>query len=421
MRVTVSYDTRLPDLQKITEYPVQALQRDNRPPEFLTKEIRQPLDTIPVIKVSEPWILRQIPENSPKGARVAPAVTATDPDGDTLKYSVVLPGPPSHILGAPSYASHFTIDESTGEIIFDGGVIIDFENKEGPRRIDITVGVTDGKNVDGEDDDSIDATIDVFIEASDVDEEGPGLGPATTTTPNGAPQMSPGQSAPGKAAPAPLKRPLGMRAQPGNGSATLSWKDPGNSSIIGYEYAWYSDNAVNISAWEPVPNGDADTTEFTITGLENDLTYIVFIRAVDENGPGKVSAVAVTPNEAAQAALRPARIFICMEEMIGRRLYKDCSILLNVKDELDRDGILNWSVFVPITQWDGITVKGTPKRVKRIDLPNRGLVGSIPEDLAGLNKLTHLNLKGNNLADTCTPKAVADGLKVVKPAACADD
>ena len=125
--------------------------------------------------------------------------------------------------------------------------------------------------------------------------------------------MSPGQSALGKAAPAPLKRPLGMRAQPGNGSATLSWKDPGNSSIIGYEYAWYSDNAVNISAWEPVLNGDADTTEFTITGLENDITYIVFIRAVDENGPGKVSAVAVTPNEAAQAALRPARIFICME------------------------------------------------------------------------------------------------------------
>ena len=233
-----------------------------------------------------------------------------------------------------------------------------------------------------------------------------------------APQMSP---APGKAAPAPLKRPLGMRAQPGNGSAALSWNNPDNSSIIGYEYAWYSENSTGISAWEPIPDSDADTTEFTITGLENGVTYIYFIRAVDENGPGKVSAVAVTPNEDAQTAQNPARIFICLEEMIGRRLYNDCSTLLSVKDALDREGVLNWSVFVPIKQWDGITVKGTPKRVKRIDLPNRGLVGSIPEDLARLNKLTHLNLKGNSLTDDCTPKTVADGLKVAKPAACSDD
>ena len=86
VRVTVSYDTGLPDLQKTTRYPVQARQRDNRPPHFGLGEAR---------------LIRYIRENAPEGYKIAAPVTATDPDGDTLRYSVVLPGPPFLHIGRP--------------------------------------------------------------------------------------------------------------------------------------------------------------------------------------------------------------------------------------------------------------------------------------------------------------------------------
>ena len=41
------------------------------------------------------------------------------------------------------------------------------------------------------------------------------------------------------------------------------------------------------------------------------------------------------------------------------------------------DATLNWSVDVPIADWDGVTVSGSPERVTELDLSSKGLNGEI--------------------------------------------
>ena len=62
--------------------------------------------------------LREVPENSPAGTDVGAPVTAVDPDGDTLTYT---------LEGAD--AASFGIGSSTGQIQTISGVTYDFENK----------------------------------------------------------------------------------------------------------------------------------------------------------------------------------------------------------------------------------------------------------------------------------------------------
>lgn len=78
-------------------------------------------------------------------------------------------------------------------------------------------------------------------------------------------------------------------------------------------------------------------------------------------------------------------------------LAKDCDALLAAKDTLRGTADLNWGYSSAITSWEGITVGGTPQRVTRLDLPRRGLNGSIPAELGKLSALEHLNLARNQL------------------------
>ena len=62
----------------------------------------------------------------------------------------------------------------------------------------------------------------------------------------------------------------------------------------------------------------------------------------------------------------------------------DCELLLGVMDILVGDGNaqLNWSAYVPISEWQGVTVSGTPPQVTGLNLQNADLKGSIPPLLA---------------------------------------
>ena len=74
-------------------------------------------------------------------------------------------------------------------------------------------------------------------------------------------------------------------------------------------------------------------------------------------------------------------------------LVSDCEMLLEARDTLVGTGTsLNWSPNTPITSWDGITVEGTPARVTQLLLWNRGLRGTIPEQLESLTALKKLDL-----------------------------
>ncbi len=87
-------------------------------------------------------------------------------------------------------------------------------------------------------------------------------------------------------------------------------------------------------------------------------------------------------------------------------LAADCATLLAARDALAGDGgSLNWSAGVPVTQWDGVTVSGTPRRVTELALRSRGLTGSVPPELADLSALARLALDRNALTG-CVPEPV---------------
>ena len=100
-----------------------------------------------------------VDENTPPGSLVGDAITATDPDGDILTYSL-----------SGTEASSFVIDGSTGQITVGSGTMVDYES--GPARYTVIVSVHDGRDAYGNDDSTIDDRIEVNIDVNNVDEVG---------------------------------------------------------------------------------------------------------------------------------------------------------------------------------------------------------------------------------------------------------
>ena len=78
-------------------------------------------------------------------------------------------------------------------------------------------------------------------------------------------------------------------------------------------------------------------------------------------------------------------------------LTADCAALLAARDTLAGTATLNWSANAPITTWDGVTLGGSPLRVIKLQLPNKGLTGEIPTELGNLANLQRLSLWENQL------------------------
>ena len=78
-------------------------------------------------------------------------------------------------------------------------------------------------------------------------------------------------------------------------------------------------------------------------------------------------------------------------------LAADCNALLAAKGTLAGAATLNWSADTAMTDWDGVTLGGTPQRVTGLSLMLRGLTGTIPPGLGGLTELRSLNLSWNKL------------------------
>ena len=96
----------------------------------------------------------------------------------------------------------------------------------------------------------------------------------------------------------PPDAPSGLTATAGDGSVTLSWDDPSDASITGYEYnVNHNDTGTgNLSGWGPwtaIADSDSATTSHTFTGLTNGREYRYHLRAV--NSAGNSTAA---PNEA---------------------------------------------------------------------------------------------------------------------------
>ena len=100
-------------------------------------------------------LTRSVDENSASSTAVGSPVSATDPDGDTLTYS---------LTGAD--ATSFSID-GNGQIRVGQNATLDYETKATST---VTVNVSDGRNTAGNPDTSIDASVSVTISINNVDE-----------------------------------------------------------------------------------------------------------------------------------------------------------------------------------------------------------------------------------------------------------
>ncbi len=114
------------------------------------------------------------------------------------------------------------------------------------------------------------------------------------------------------------------------------------------------------------------------------------------------SISAATPSAATLSAPMPTPDPACglavLDHADNPDLMRDCTILLAAKDALRGGATLNWSVDVPIADWDGLWVQGTPGRVTGLVLTSQNLTGTIPPILGSLDALEHLRLDENSLA-----------------------
>lgn len=186
-----------------------------------------------------------------------------------------------------------------------------------------------------------------------------------------------------------------------DGNLKVSWTAPdetGGSDVIAYDlrYIQTVDGEKNESNWIVVDDVWTATLagdlEYTITGLIGSAQYDVQVRAVNRTGAGFWSE-SVTKSTAPSICIIDGAV----TDVDNAGLIADCEALLAARYVLAGSRSLNWSAAIPITQWKGIKIWGTPARVTSLEIRDGGLDGSIPVELGRLSGLLHLNLRTNDL------------------------
>ncbi len=76
-------------------------------------------------------------------------------------------------------------------------------------------------------------------------------------------------------------RPTDFIVTVGDTELHLTWENPNNSGITGFQYRVSTDSSVSWNPdWTTIPNSDANTTTYTVTGLTNETVYTFVVRAV---------------------------------------------------------------------------------------------------------------------------------------------
>ncbi len=83
--------------------------------------------------------------------------------------------------------------------------------------------------------------------------------------------------------------PTGLSATGGATEVTLSWTNPNNATITGYEYRQRTSGSSTWGEWTAIASSGATTTSHTVTGLTNYTRYDFQLRAVGLSGDGAAS------------------------------------------------------------------------------------------------------------------------------------
>ena len=96
--------------------------------------------------------------------------------------------------------------------------------------------------------------------------------------------------------PEPPAAPEGLVAMEGDGMVTLTWNDPGDNTLTGYEVR-YGESGTDLPAWSADHDIDSDagTTTHPVPGLTNGIEYTFEVRAFAGEYPGASASVTATP------------------------------------------------------------------------------------------------------------------------------
>ena len=190
-------------------------------------------------------------------------------------------------------------------------------------------------------------------------------------------------------------------------SIALSWSPPlndGGAAITGYSIEVSQDG----SNWNTYVGNTGGTST---NEVHDDLTpgSTFFYRVSASNGVrsdswenprfGPASNIA-TATTAGTVLTNPCATEGAVPDATNNPgLVADCETLLAAKVILTGTGSFgrNWSASTPITQWQGVSALGSPRRVTRVSLANMDLNGTIPEALGTLSALRELVLRDNDL------------------------
>ncbi len=193
---------------------------------------------------------------------------------------------------------------------------------------------------------------------------------------------------------------------PDFGILTAAWAAPesiGSSPVTSYDMRYIqtaADETVG-SNWTVVKDvWDVETggsLEYVITSFVSGVRYDVQMRAVNRVGAGPWSiTLSGTPTQETSGACGIGGAVA--DPVNNRRLVFDCNALLAARDALAGRAALNWSSSIPIADWRGVTVGGTPRRVTGLNLPTAKLTGTLPAELSRLDSLKRLVLRRNELS-----------------------
>ena len=96
----------------------------------------------------------------------------------------------------------------------------------------------------------------------------------------------------------------GLAAEAGSGYVRLSWTDPQNPAITGYEVRQKS-GANAYGTWTAMTGTGATTTRYSISSLTNATAYTFQVRARSVGGPGPIPSAAVTATPASGVPAKP--------------------------------------------------------------------------------------------------------------------
>ena len=108
------------------------------------------------------------------------------------------------------------------------------------------------------------------------------------------------------------------------------------------------------------------------------------------------AVVATAQGEPGPAVSCSSGVAVTSPDM-NTELVANCEALLGLRDTIRGTGKLNWTAGKAMSEWMGVTVSGTPKRVTSLDLADLGLDGELSGLLGKLTGLTTLDISGNAL------------------------